>query len=57
MRESAWTISEHDYVLALSDDGRFQWSVRVMLKTGGDPESGQPVGIPLSPASDVWTLV
>ena len=32
MRDTSWTASEHDYLVDLSDDGLFSWSVQVMRK-------------------------
>jgi hypothetical protein len=55
-REMSWILSEHGYLLDMSDDGQFQWSVQVMHQTGVDA-SGQPVGVPLSPPSEVRTLL
>lgn len=53
--DTSWTLSEHRYLLDLCTDGRFHWSVRVMLRTGFDA-SGRPTGRPLSPASEVRTF-
>jgi len=55
-KETRWTLSDHAYLLDLSDDGEFRWSVRVMQKTGVDTKE-RPVGDPLSPMSDEWTLI
>jgi hypothetical protein len=55
-KETHWTFSDHAYLLDLSDDGEFRWSVRVMQQTGMDPKE-RPVGDPLSPMSDEWTLI
>ena len=54
-RETSWTLSDHSYLLDLSDDGWFQWSVQAMLQTGVDSQ-GDPVGVALSPPSEVWSL-
>jgi hypothetical protein len=54
-RETSWTLSEHRYLLDLSDDGQYQWSVQIMRQTGIDA-NGKPVGVSLSPPSDVRTL-
>jgi hypothetical protein len=54
-RDTSWAASEHKYLLDLSSDGRFHWSVQVMLRTGLDA-SGRPTGRPLSPASAVRTF-
>jgi hypothetical protein len=55
-KDTSWALSEHGYLLDLSDDGRFRWSVRVMQRTGTDA-GGKPKGTPLSPASEEWVLV
>ena len=55
-QETNWILTEHDYLLELSDDGRFQWSVQVMQQTGTD-ETGRPIGIPRSPKSKVRTVI
>ena len=49
-REESWLLSDHAYLLDLSDDGVFHWSVQVMRKTGQDAQ-GRSIGIPLSPSS------
>lgn len=55
--DTSWTISEHDYLPFLSDNGVFRWSVQVMRQTGVDPVSGRPVGVPLTPKSEEWTFL
>ena len=55
LRETNWTLSEHEYLVDLADDSRFFWSVQVMLRTGQDAE-GNPTGIALSPSSETWSL-
>ena len=55
IQDTSWTLSEHDYLVGLSDDGQFQWSVQVMLRTGLDAE-GKPIGIAISPSSETWSL-
>ena len=55
IRDTSWAASEHRYLLDLSTDDLFHWSVRVMLRTGFDA-NGRPVGGPLSPASEVRTF-
>jgi hypothetical protein len=50
-QNARWTLSEHRYLLDLSDDGLFYWSVQVVRKTGED-ENGRPVGRPVSPMSE-----
>ena len=54
-RDTSWTLSEHDYLLDLSDDGWFRWSVQAMRQTGVDAD-GDSVGVALSPSSGVWAL-
>lgn len=54
-RGTTWTLSEHSYLLDLSDDGQFQWSVQMVRPTGLDA-GGRPVGEPLSAMSEVRTL-
>jgi len=44
----SWTLSEHEYLQFLTDDGVFTWSVQVMRQTGTDPVTKKPVGVPLS---------
>ena len=39
--DTSWALSEHDYLVGLSDDGQFQWSVQVVKQTGLD-EDGKP---------------
>jgi hypothetical protein len=55
-QDTSWTLSEHSYLQDLSDDGRYQWSVQVMYQTGVGA-NGQPIGVPLSPPSEVRTLL
>jgi hypothetical protein len=55
-RETSWMLSGHGYLLDLSDDGRFQWSVQVVQQTGTDAD-GKTTGIPRSPSSEVRTLI
>jgi hypothetical protein len=55
-RETSWILSEHSYLLDLSDDGQYQWLVQVVRQTGVNA-NGQPVGVPLSPPSEVRTLL
>lgn len=54
-RNTSWVLSDHEYLLDLSDDGWFSWSVQAVRQTGVDAD-GDPVGVALSPASEVWTL-
>jgi hypothetical protein len=55
-KSTGWTLSEHRYLLDLSDDGFFHWSVQAFLQTGVDAD-GSPVGVPLSSASEERTIV
>jgi hypothetical protein len=55
-QNTSWTLSQHRYLLDLSDNGEFQWSVQVMRQTGEDA-AGNPTGLPLSPPSAVRTLL
>ena len=54
-RETSWTLSDHSYLLGLSDDGWYRWSVQAMRQTGADAD-GNPVGVALSAPSEVWTV-
>ncbi len=56
IQDTSWTLSEHSYLLDLSDDGQFRWSVQVVRQTGADA-NGNPNGIPLSAPSEVRTLI
>jgi len=56
LRETSWELSTHRYLHDLSSDGVYRWSVRVMRRTGADA-AGRPVGEPLSPSSEMRTLV
>ena len=55
-RNTSWALSEHRYLLDLSDDGQFRWSVQVVRQTGVDA-GGKPTGLPLSAPSTVRTLI
>mgnify|MGYP001819882015 CR=1 FL=1 len=55
-RNTSWILSEHSYLLDLSDDGQYLWSIQVMHQTGVDA-SGQPIGVPLSAPSEERTLI
>mgnify|MGYP001036238772 CR=1 FL=1 len=52
---TSWALSDHRYLLDLSDNGEFRWAVRVMRRTGINNE-GKPEGTPRSPMSEVRTL-
>jgi hypothetical protein len=54
-QDTSWTLSEHSYLLDLSDDGWFRWSVQAVRQTGFDA-AGAPEGSPLGPASKVWSF-
>lgn len=56
VKETVWTLSDHRYLMDLSDDGQFRWAVRVMRRTGIS-EEGRPEGTVASPLSDVRTLI
>jgi hypothetical protein len=51
-----WDLSDHRYLLDLSDDGQFRWAVRVMRRTGIN-EEGRPEGVAVSPLSEVRTFI
>ena len=53
--DTSWALGEHDYLLDLSDDGQFQWSVQVMRQTGLDND-GKPSGNVISMSSETWSL-
>jgi hypothetical protein len=55
LKDVTWRLSDHVYLLALSDNGVYRWSVQVMRRTGFDAR-GRPVGVPLSAPSEVWTF-
>jgi hypothetical protein len=54
-RNTNWTLSEHDYLLELSDDGWFRWSVQVVRRTGIGAD-GSPEGVTLGEPSATWRL-
>lgn len=54
-QSTEWTLSDHGYLLDLSDNGEFRWSVQVVRQTGVDGD-GRPVSLPLSTPSGVRTL-
>lgn len=58
-RDTKWTLSEHGYLLDLSDDGQFAWSVQVVRQVAIDA-AGTPEGVTLSAPSDsrrlIWRL-
>lgn len=56
VKGTSWTLSQHDYLPAQSDDSVFHWSVQVKRLTGVDPVTGWKVGVPLSRMSEERTL-
>jgi hypothetical protein len=54
-KETTWALSDHRYLLDLSDNGEYRWAVRVMRRTGVNAE-GRPEGTPRSPLSEVRAL-
>jgi hypothetical protein len=55
-KETSWALSDHRYLLELSDNGEFRWAVRVMRRTGIN-DKGQPTGVARSPMSEVRVLI
>jgi hypothetical protein len=55
-KQTQWALSDHQYLLDLSDDGRFRWEVQVMRETGIDDE-GRQQGVPVSLPSEARKLV
>jgi hypothetical protein len=55
-RGTSWMLSEHRYLLDLSDDGLFRWSVQVYRQTGVNA-NGEPVGVPISAPSEVRAIL
>jgi hypothetical protein len=51
LRETSWTLTSHDYLPGLSDDGNYWWSVQVVRQIGTGAD-GKPVGVPLSAPSE-----
>jgi hypothetical protein len=54
-KDISWRLSAHSYLLELSDDGIFAWSVQVMRQTDVDAD-GKPIGLGLSPSSEIRRL-
>jgi hypothetical protein len=54
-KDTQWQASNHEYLLGLSDDGRFVWSVQVTRQLGVDA-GGRPTGPAVSPMSDQRTF-
>ena len=55
LKDTSWRLSDHAYLLSLSDDGLYRWSVQVMRRTGVDAQ-GRPVGVPASEPSGEWSF-
>lgn len=58
-RDTAWTLSEHDYLLELSDDGQFVWSVQVMRQVGTEADGtleGEALSDPSVSRKLTWRL-
>lgn len=55
-QETQWRLNEHSYLLGMSDDGVFNWSVRLLRQSGTD-NKGVPTGDDLSISSPVRSLV
>lgn len=56
LKEPQWTMSEHDYLLDMSVDGLFQWSVQVVRKGELDAQ-GNAQETALSPMSEERSLI
>jgi hypothetical protein len=54
-KDTQWLASQHEYLLDLSDDGRFVWSVQVTRQLGVDA-GGRPTGPAVSPMSGQRTF-
>lgn len=54
-QETTWSFEKHYYLLDISSDGRFVWSVKLLRKTGED-EKGIPTGLDLSHSSEERVL-
>ena len=55
-KDTSWRLSDHSYLLSLSDDGSFRWWIQVMRQSGIDEEE-RPTGIALSARSEIWNLI
>jgi hypothetical protein len=55
IKETSWALSDHRYLLDLSDNGEFRLAVQVMRRTGIN-DDGRPEGTPRSPLSEVRTV-
>jgi len=55
-QETSLDATSHVGPVTLADEGRFYWSVKVVRRAGFDA-SGRPIGVPLSPMSEVRTFV
>jgi hypothetical protein len=56
VKGTSWTLSEHDYLPALSDDDIFHWAVQVQRLVGVDAQ-GMKIGKPLSRVSEERMLL
>ena len=54
-QSTEWVLSDHSYLVELSDNAEFWWSVQVVRQTGVDAE-GRSVGEALSESSATWTV-
>lgn len=54
-RNTEWALSDHSYLVELSDNSEFAWSVQVVRQTGVGAD-GRPVGEALSQPSESWKL-
>jgi hypothetical protein len=55
-QQTSWSVEEHNYLLDLSDDGVFSWSVVLMRQTG-TAANGVPEGFALSQPSEERILL
>lgn len=58
-RDTTWALSEHGYLLNLSDDGRFTWWIQVVRLTGtgvGGSLEGEALSEPSDRRGLVWNL-
>ena len=55
-QETQWRLNEHGYLLGMSDDSVFNWSVRLLRQSGTDAK-GVPQGDDLSLPSSLRSLV
>lgn len=55
-QETQWRLNEHGYLLGMSDDSVFNWSVKLLRQSGTDAK-GVPQGDDLSLSSPLRSLV